>query len=56
LNGVRPGPVSGGQALSSDECRQLGGTVTLAVVCKMGLGCATTDNKGVKHEMCVTKY
>jgi hypothetical protein len=57
LNGVRPGPVSGGQSLDAGECRALGGTVRSAYpgICASGSMCTKRDNHGAAHAVCLSK-
>ena len=55
--GVRQSlPVAGFSALTSDECTNLGGTVKDDIygVCASKKSCATVDNFGNKHSVCLS--
>jgi len=49
-HGMKPAP---GPALTSGECKALGGTVSTALACDAGNGCFAADSNGVVHVNCI---
>ena len=40
--------------LSAQECKDLGGEVTIAGICKSGQSCQRKDEDGKTHEVCLS--
>jgi hypothetical protein len=48
-------PVAGITKLSVDECKRAEGILYSEFACISGVGCETTDEKGKKHQVCISQ-
>lgn len=56
LNGVRAAvPGMRAQALSENECKELGGSIFNESACASGKECYTSDEHDNAHEVCISK-